>query len=422
MSDKDEDVFVDAVNNTEEDETPRRTSRKRRSTAGSVSSTKKAKAAKMPLLKSPTMDAANPGSKAKKVSAASPAARPTQAAAAGSGDDFWVKMNSMLGGTEARMTTMISGTEARLKAESAGVRQALEEKLGGVTAAVEGLKSRMASQEDRLSSLEGNMYDLIDQRIDAKLTGCNATTAPGGGYESEDSVEEIVEKAWGSPKGPSYASVVQARAGPQIAKIDPARRREEAYWMCRRSLRIRPVNDGNNLKALESYLRDHLKMSRSAVAALGLERVTTERVPYGPKSKNQKEMIVRFSTTEARDVVKSSARNLAGLGSDYGVRLEVPGHLKSAMQAVQAVSYDIKKKYPGARRNVLYDDGSQDLVLDFCTAEGQSWKRVTAKQARQAKAKGKLTGGDNGRRLEDGELDEILEGGEGRGEEEVEDP
>ena len=278
MSDKDKDVFVDAVNNTEEDETPRRTSRKRRSTAGSVSSTKKAKAAKMPLLKSPTMDAANPGSKAKKVSAASPAARPTQAAA-GSGDDFWVKMNSILGGTEARMTTMISGTEARLKAESARVRQALEEKLGGVTAAVEGLKSRMTSQEDRLSSLEGNMYDLIDQRIDAKLTGCNATTAPGGGYESEDSVEEIVEKAWGSPKGPSYASVVQARAGPQIAKIDPARRREEAYWMCRRSLRIRPVSDGDNLKALESYLRDHLKMSGSAVAALGLERVTTERVP-----------------------------------------------------------------------------------------------------------------------------------------------
>ena len=236
---------------------------------------------------------------------------------------------------------------------------------------------------------------------------------------SEDEVEEIVQKAWGSPKHQSYASAARAEQRKGPARVDPARRREEAYWSCRNALRIRPVNEGNGKEALVSYLKDHLLMSDSSVETLGLEKTTVERVPYGPKSRHQKEMIVRFPTTEARDVVKSMARNLADKGSDYGVRLEIPNHLKTAMQAIQATSYDIKQRHPEAKRNVLYDDGSQDLVLDFATSEGAPWRRITSAQARQAKAGRKKRGDADGRNVGDSELEEILGRGRDGDEDEI---
>ena len=90
---------------------------------------------------------------------------------------------------------------------------------------------------------------------------------------------------------------------------------------------------------------------------------------------------------EVRDAVKSAARNLAGLGSDYGVRLELPNHLKSSMRAIQSVSYDLKMKHPQVRRNVLFDDDTMDVVLDFNLSEDQPWMRLTSEQAKKRKKK-----------------------------------
>ena len=80
--------------------------------------------------------------------------------------------------------------------------------------------------------------------------------------------------------------------------------------------------------------------------------------------------------------------------------------MKTNMQAIQSLSYDIKKKHPGARRNVLFDDGAMDLVLDFTEAEGRPLRRVTAKQARSVRSKRKLQEDD--RNIGDAELDEVL--------------
>lgn len=124
-------------------------------------------------------------------------------------------------------------------------------------------------------------------------------------------------------------------------------------------------------------------------------------------------MIVWFPTTEARDVVKSAAKNLAVLVQDYGVRLEVPNHLKTNIQALQTVSYDIKQNHPTARRNLLFDDGVMDPALDFCTGDRQPWRTVSARQARQAKAKRKRKAGESERDIDDGELEKILGGRSG---------
>ena len=132
---------------------------------------------------------------------------------------------------------------------------------------------------------------------------------------------------------------------------------------------------------------------------------TATRVPHGPAAKIQGEVVVSFCSTDVRDAVKSAARNLAGKGNEYDVRLELRNHLKSSMKALQSVSYDIKSKYPDARRNVLFDDETLDIVLDFSLGKDQEWKRLTSVQAKSRKKKSpglRQTVGDV-------ELDDILE-------------
>ena len=111
-------------------------------------------------------------------------------------------------------------------------------------------------------------------------------------------------------------------------------------------------------------MREHLGLSEFFLQSVG--PFTVQRVPFGPAAHIKGEAIVTYQSTDVRDAVKGAARNLAGKGQDYGVRLELPNHLKSTMKALQAVSYELKTKFPQARRNVLFDDEAQDLVLDFC--------------------------------------------------------
>ena len=140
------------------------------------------------------------------------------------------------------------------------------------------------------------------------------------------------------------------------SKVDPEKRRHDQYWDRRRALRIRPVGEGNEEVETRKYFEDHLNMSKSSLNTLGLGRLIFERVPYGQRSKYQKELIVWLPSVDARDLVKSAARNLAGKGPEFGVNHELPDFLKSAMSDLQRISFDIKKKHPEARRNVLFND------------------------------------------------------------------
>ena len=135
------------------------------------------------------------------------------------------------------------------------------------------------------------------------------------------------------------------------------------------------------------------------------------RGPLWPSCTIKGEAIVTFQSTDVRDAVKGAARNLAGKGQDYGVRLELPNHLKSAMKALQAVSYELKTKYPQARRNVLFDDEALDLVLDFCLGDDKPWRRMTSQQAVERKKRSGDRTGKFG--LESGEIDALLDGASG---------
>ena len=172
----------------------------------------------------------------------------------------------------------------------------------------------------------------------------------------------------------SYAAALANQAA-KTTSVSPEKRKDENYWRCRRALRLRPIGQGNAVERVEEFMREHLGLSDLFIQSVG--PFTVQRLPFGPEACIKGEAIVTFQSTDVRDAVKGAARNLAGKGRDYGVRLELPNHLKSAMKALQAASYELKSKYPQARRNVLFDDETQDLVLDFCLGKGKDWKRIT---------------------------------------------
>ena len=187
--------------------------------------------------------------------------------------------------------------------------------------------------------------------------------------------------------------------------VSPEKKRDD-YWRCRKALRLRLVGQGDTHTKVRKFMTEHLKLDSQFMESIG--PFTAMRVPGGPAAKIRGEVIVSFQSVDVRDAVKGSARNLAGKGRDYGVRLELPNHLKSAMKALQSASFEIKSRFGEARRNVLFDDETMDLVLDFSIGEGKPWKRMSSAQAIERK-KRRPSDGLNKVALRDGEIDDLLD-------------
>ena len=53
--------------------------------------------------------------------------------------------------------------------------------------------------------------------------------------------------------------------------------------------------------------------------------------------------------------MKRAAKELAGT-RDAGVRLEIPQSMQPSLKALESVSFHLKQKYPGMRRNIKFND------------------------------------------------------------------
>ena len=144
---KEDEVFLDA----QEEVTPRRSGRKRRSTTGSSSiapvAVKKSKT-KMPTQRSPKRDGPSQGSSASRPPQASE--ERIQAPPGSDQDAFWTKMSGLLG-----------GMEARIKQETNQMR----EQLAVAVEAVGDLGTRMERAEKRLGGLSEEVNSLVDKRL-----------------------------------------------------------------------------------------------------------------------------------------------------------------------------------------------------------------------------------------------------------------
>lgn len=292
------------------------------------------------------------------------------------GGDFWGKMG-----------TMFQGMEKRMMAETGRV---VEEKIGLAFTRIDDLSSRLTSTEKAVEGFMGDLGNIVGKKVEEHLHSIGAAQPVGPVMESNGLVT-------------SYAGAAKLTAKGTPPGATRSRSKSGDYWRCRCALRMRPVGEGDAVLAVRNYIKDYLRQDSKFIEDIG--PFTVQRVPSGPGSKIKDEAIVTFSSVEARDAVKGTARNLAGLGQSHGIRHEVPNHLKSDLKALHSMSYHIKQKHAEARRNVLFDDESMTLVLDVCLSEGGQWRRITAAQAR---SKSKSNIGDRGLAVDDEELDSIL--------------
>ena len=232
---KEDEVFLDA----EEEFTTRRSNRKRRSTAGNAtpsSTSKKLKPGKkMPVGRSPEGSGGAAGARKE----ASPRGGQPNVPG-GDQDEFWAKMGGILG-----------GMESRLKQETTGVKEQLAQAIGD-------LGSRVEKTEKRLDEFAEEVNRLVDKRVASTLMSAGTTTAglqqerPGlAGVAREacgDGDGQVMEK--GMPSS-SYAAVLGRGALPKGRNLLEGKiirnTKEEDYWLCRRTLRLRPILPGLSL-------------------------------------------------------------------------------------------------------------------------------------------------------------------------------
>ena len=264
-------------------ETPRRSGRKRRNTAGSSltqSAGKKSRpvaTAKMPVQESPVKSA-------KQGSSAGPGPGPGLPSQRHD-DEFWTRMEDMLGAVECKM-----------KEETSNVRKALESKLGETFENIQTLKGQVAENKNRIDDIFENVGEIVGKHVEENLKKRKLDCVGESGSHRGDG--QSVQS------GPSYSSIVKRKASP----LSREERREEEYWSCRKALRICPIqNDIDDVEAVKAYFSENLRIDNRAI-----DHMAVQRIPFGPKSKNKGEVVVRFLIVDARDLVKASARNLAG--------------------------------------------------------------------------------------------------------------
>ena len=159
-------------------------------------------------------------------------------------------------------------------------------------------------------------------------------------------------------------------------------------------------------KSLKEFLGNKLRLPSTFIRHMG--EISIKRVAAGPGAKIADEVIVVFATVETRDAVKRAARELAG-ARDTGIRLEIPQAMQPSLKALEAISYHLKQRHPGMKRNIKFDDHKMELVLDFNTdPDGTGgWRQVDAGQARQMKTKIRAAEGRT-TAVSDQELDTML--------------
>lgn len=155
--------------------------------------------------------------------------------------------------------------------------------------------------------------------------------------------------------------------------------KEEKYLSARKSLRIWPMKlpDRNHLGI---FLASYLAFNDEEIESLG--EVTCSKT-RNPARGIVDECLVRFDSIQDRDFVQSRAPNLARSVGKAGLRLEIPDHIHWVFKLLEKESWAISKRWPGAKRNIRFDDANRSFFLDV-KIQGGNWERIYPSQVQKA--------------------------------------
>ena len=358
----------------------RRSSRKRKSTAGGDESMVNGSASKKKKKVTPEKE------KMPKVTRSPPKG---QAAPDTQGQSFEALLLAMEGRLSAKIeraseASKEAAQQAKLNCEG------LEQLESRVDANEECLMAALRETEDRImarvdkqiqDAVSSKVRDMVSEQLEAAGFDQDLTAADLSVRNSARRPERGPERLDES-SAPSYAGMA-ARARPsqpsqQSPNLSRDERKEAKFNVARRSLRLWPLPGGRK-EALEDFLLNKLRLDKDFVDQ-ELGEVVLKRTRE-PRNKNQDEFIVTFETRQVRDAIKAAAPNLANFRETAGMRLHIPEHLQRDFHALMNLSYDLKKKYPGLKRNVKFDEEDGGLFMDFKLGDDVEWKRVKPAQA-----------------------------------------
>ena len=270
-------------------------------------------------------------------------------------------------------------SEAEKKADS--LRGELIGKLDANDRAVSELQMAVT---DVTLSVDGNQRAIHEVRAEVER---REVELPG---KVRAIVQDVLDKSRGQADrttrtGPRHRPLASSSPASTTDK-PPDSRPDDAYDLARRSLRLWPVSREGDIQArTREFLVNELHIDQQYVVELCFTVKRSARPARGgdkdqAASKVRDEVLVTLENTRERDEVRSHARNLEKKGR--GLRLEIPDHLWPSFRVLQDLGYELKQKNALLRRNVLFDDASRDLRLDF-SIDASEWKSVSPEEARK---------------------------------------
>ena len=155
------------------------------------------------------------------------------------------------------------------------------------------------------------------------------------------------------------------------------------FWDARRCLRFFPIEGKTQeelLRSLDEFVLTKLKVPSGLLCNEDINFIRPVRATKRNKLPN--EVLVSFSTVDARDLVHSYARNLGDwVGEDgkplAGLRLEIPERLISDFKSCEQYGHAMKKKHGvGFKRHTKMDDSRLCIYMDMYLPAQKAWVRV----------------------------------------------
>ena len=164
--------------------------------------------------------------------------------------------------------------------------------------------------------------------------------------------------------------------------------KQDRYLKARRSFRIWPLDVRSGeipVNCARRFFILNMKVPAELAKDVEIECVK-KAVQSHPRSRIHDEYVVIFADTESRDAVKAYANGLASCQGEAGLRLDLTDSLKGSYRILEEHGLSVKNLYgQQTKRNIKFDDRTNDLMMDIKLPDSLKWHNVTIEQAKQAK-------------------------------------
>ena len=279
------------------------------------------------------------------------------------------KIAAELAKINANMTKM----ENTIKSTVAEAVAPLSIKLDCTTKRIDEMESRHASEMEKASA---KISEQIQRAIEAKISQLSSAA---NGREKTGNISYANAAATAPTPGPGSQACGQSTSASQ-----------DWFWNARRCLRFFPIigkTENQMRTSLDKFFSEKLKIPTGDLSNDDINFIRRTRATK--RSKIQDEVLVSFTSTAARDLVQSHAKNISSwIGEDgkplAGVRMEVPERLMSDFKSLEQYGHAMREKYGREfKRHTKMDDAGLCVYLDVYLPGPKVWMRVDVDLARK---------------------------------------